>query len=130
MAYATTDDLKVYLYLDTAPDGSERLLERASELIELLMYDNYDSTKVNHVEAAKKATCAQVEYWLESGEGINVTGPLRGYKSGDLSMQFGGKDGATSGAGHLAARASIHLNKEGLLYRGVKSGCDYPTQCF
>ena len=130
MAYADIEDLKAYLYVAVVPDSSERLLERASELIELLMYDNYDSTLANHVAAAKKATCAQVEYWIESGEGINVTGPLKGYKSGDLSMQFGGKEGATSGAGHLAARASIHLNKEGLLYRGVKSGCDYPTQCF
>lgn len=121
MAFATIADLEEYTGIDPAPSDSQRLLDRASEFIEYLMLDNYNSLNALHVEAAKKATCAQVEYWIEAGENLSVTGNLRGYSSGDLSMQFGGKDGATSGTGHLADRARIHLNKECLLYRGFRN---------
>lgn len=129
MAYATTTDLAEYLGVTVGelPSDAERLLDRASELVEHAMFNNYDSSITEHVEAAKKATCAQVEFWNNIGEGTAIVGRnIEGYKSGDLSMSFG--KGSNSSVDKLSSRATLHLGRHGLLYRGVKNiKCDYLT---
>lgn len=132
MSFATTTDLAEYLdvTVNSLPSDSGRQLARASELVEYAVFNNYDGAKANHVEAVRKATCAQVEFWMNIGESIAIIGKgLKGYKSGDLSMDFGGSNSESS-MNKLSSRATIHLGREGLLYRGVKKTCDCRIQYF
>lgn len=73
-AYATSQELAEYLHEDEPPEDAERLLERASEVVDGLLIgaiydtDDDDMPTSNAVrETLRKATCAQVDYWLESG---------------------------------------------------------------
>lgn len=121
-AYAIKSDLATFLYTteDKLPSDSERLLMRASELVKQAVRDNLDSTLPNYtdqLEAMKLATCAQVEFWMDSGESSNIAGQVQSYSIGDVSMNFG--DGITK-RGQLCIRSRGYLNDQGLLYRGVK----------
>jgi len=112
MAYATLTELAEYLGVDEAdlPDDAERLLERASE-----MMDYYTLNKIEAGETASKAVCAQVEQWVEVGsEGIVQ---VQGVTIGPFQAQFGA--GQNRMLPELANRAKQYLILEGLLYRGV-----------
>jgi hypothetical protein len=114
--FATTEELAAYLGIaeEALPDNAVRLLARASEAVAYMMQSNYISTNAAHVESAMKATCAQVEYWIENGENI---GMAKSFSLGDLSMSFGEK-----GPSMLAPRAIQYLNYEGLRYSGNSLG--------
>ena len=115
MAYATTTELAEYLGVQESdlPDDAERLLERASEMIDYYTLNRIDETE--DAEVAKKATMAQVEQWLEMGdEGIIK---IQGLTIGPFQAQFGAGDNRT--IPELASRARRFLFLEGLLYRGV-----------
>ena len=114
--YATIEDLLEYLDTSTSPDGATRLLLRASELIEQAMSSNYIASNSLHVEAAKMATCAQVEHWIEIGESMAITGPIKSFGSGNLSVDFGRINGS-----QISPRSKNYLNNQGLLYRGINS---------
>lgn len=116
---ATKADLAKFLAVEetSLPINADRLLLRASELIQQAMLNNYNKSNTEHVEAAKLAVCAQVECWIEAGEG--VAGPVQSYSVGDVSVNFGAN---SQNRGQLAIRAKMFLNQQGLLYRGVK--CD------
>jgi len=117
MAYATTTELADYLGVDEAglPDDADRLLDRASEMIDYYTLNKIDTNKESHEEAAKKATCAQIEQWIEMGdEGIVK---LQGISIASFQAQFGA--GENRMLPELASRAKQALFKAGLLNRGV-----------
>lgn len=101
---------------DELPTDSSRLITRASELITDSMFENYNSNNVNHVEAAKLATCAQVEYWIKEDESTAISGGIKSYRTGDTSIVYG--DDAMP---VICQRSRNYLNKQGLLYRGLKT---------
>lgn len=97
-------------YLGDVPAGADRMLKRASELIDYATLRRYDLGNPDHVEALKRATCQQVEFWLEVGEGLDVAGV-----GGQMSV-----DGLSyTLPGRLAPRAYQTLFMAGLLSRGV-----------
>lgn len=117
--YATTADLASFLGItvQTLPTDASRLLRRASEIVKQSMLSNYISSNSDHVEAAKLATCAQVESWMQSGEASAVGGKLQSFSLGELSMNYG-SSGANSG-NTLCGRSKAFLNQQGLCYRGI-----------
>lgn len=123
--YATKEDLAEYLniHIDLLDEDTERLLQRASELINQMAIDNVDMKNQLHIEALKLATCAQVEFWREVGEGIDGFGKPLSYSIGKVSMNFGGS--GSSGIDLkldevLSNRARMYLQRRFLLYRGIK----------
>ena len=120
MAYATRDDLAAYVGSGvTLPDDAEvdRLLARASELIDQKALRRIDPGCPAHAAAARQAVCAQVEYWLQHGEDLDVTGPVLSYSIGSMSINYG--VGGPRRVDELAPRARRHLVLAGLLYRSV-----------
>jgi|SRR5690625_190827 len=114
MAYATEAELAAYLGIseDDLPDESERLLDRASELID-------EATRGRATgEAASKATCAQVEFWLEVDEEHDIEGPIQGVIIGRLQIQYGAGPNRIAPT-YLAPRARRYLRNAGLLYAAV-----------
>lgn len=117
MAYATKDDVALYTGRDPSdlPTDIDRMLERASELIDFVTLGRLvDNADTEALEAARKAVCAQVEYWLAAGEEQDITGPVQGVSLGSLRVDYG-----PMSAKDLAPRAKRHLWLAGLLYRGV-----------
>lgn len=115
--YATKADLAEYLLISEVqlPSDAERLLKLASDQIDSVVLNNYDSTNANHVEAMKQATCAQTEYLIDNPNAIS------GYEMSSFSI---GKTSATMKPNArydgFSKMAAIFLNKHGLLYRGTK----------
>ena len=123
MAYATVDELLEYLGEHRDPPArAETLLERASELVDQASFYRIDTTDADHAEAARLAACAQVEYWMEAGEAVDVGGNVAEYQIGNLRVRNDsiGRSGGRQAA-DLARRARRHLLKAGLLYRGVSA---------
>lgn len=119
-SYAQLTDLATYLGVavgDLDAD-STRLLLRASETIQHYTLNRIDSDDAGHVEAAKTATCAQVEYWTEPGESSDTQRTLKSYSIGRLSMQFADGGGQGGNVSRLAPRARQALVQAGLLYCG------------
>ena len=116
-AFADTNDLAEYLCKskDELSDDCPRMLDRASELISDIVVVPIKSA---HADALKRATCAQVEYWLEVGEETDIEGPVQGSIIGKVQIQYGAGDNRVSPRG-LAPRAERVLSKAGLLYRGA-----------
>lgn len=117
MIYATTTELAAYLFVDEfelSPD-CPRLLARASELVDYLTTDNFDTTCSEHLKAAKAAVCAQVEYWLSSGEETETSGQIKSFTAGKVSVTYADN----SGKPVVAPRVSRALFPAGLLYRGT-----------
>lgn len=113
MAYANTTDLATYLGISEAdlPADATRQLQRASELLDYTTMGR--TTATENADAAKSATMAQVEFWMEAGEESDIYGAknFRSHSIGGISIQ-----GRIS---ELAPRAKRILSVEGLLYRGV-----------
>lgn len=106
--YATINDITEYLSPTiTPPADIDRILQRASELID---YRTYGQAKSNP-DAAKTATCAQVEYWLQIDECNDITGPLGPVKLDNFTME--------SRFSILAPRAYRILLTAGLFNPGV-----------
>lgn len=115
--YAEVQDLEDYLKTEYEEDEYmeiERLLERASELIQARIMCRYDPDNIKTQEALKLATCAQAEYWLELGEGRDIEEKIDQLQLDDYSVTY--MDGV--GGGGLAPRAKNYLMNLGLLYRG------------
>lgn len=121
MAYALPADLLAYMGDEVdLPSESEqaRLLERASELIDAVTLNRIDDDDTDHTDAAQTAAVAQVAYWLEGGEAVDITGTLEGYSIGSLRVSYG-SGAARTAPGRLAPRAKQALMLAGLMYRGV-----------
>lgn len=115
--HATKADFAQYLFLseEQLPINADRLLSIASDQIDSVVLSNYDSTNANHVEAMKKATCAQAEYLSENPNAIS------GYEMSSFTI---GKTSATMKENArydgFSKMAASYLNKYGLLYRGAR----------
>lgn len=118
--YATTEQLATYLGMpeESLPSDSLRMLTRASELVQQATMGNVDSANADHLEAAQLATCAQVEYWMGSGEDVSKNGNFSSLSIGSFSVNYGSSVGSDR---QFSPRARNYLMHAGLLYRGVKS---------
>ena len=119
MAYATTTELAEYLGTDESslPEDVTRLLARASELIDYITRNRVDVSIIKHEEAARKATCAQYEWWAEVGDELGLMSQISSMSIAEFS--FSGGSSQQSELKTVAKRAEQYLNLEGLLYRGV-----------
>lgn len=109
MAYATPDDFQAYMGATVViPDDTQRLLERASELVDSCMLHTPDVT--THAATLRQACCMQVELWLHTTESHAITGASGMQKIGDLEFRA---------PNQLAPRAQRVLLRAGLLYRGL-----------
>lgn len=113
-AYATDAEYLVFTGLTTAPDDIDRLLMRASELIDntvtvAFAVDDTDQlpTDTDVADAMRDAACAQVEFWSEVGEGNDIDG-LAGTK-----VSAGSYSGDRAPV--IAPRASRLLQNAGLV---------------
>ncbi len=96
MAYATAEELEAHL--GYAPQGADRLLDRASRDIDrVLVCQVYDTEAEDIVAALKAATLEQVAYQLVQG---NVDGVRHG-------MQPGVPTGASAGSVDLSRGQSV-----------------------
>lgn len=114
MIYATTTELADYLGVSVGslPSNAAKLLERASELMDFVTLNRIESTDTEDVANAKKATCAQVEFWFQVNHESDIIGnSFNGMSMGNLSLN--GKFNT------LAPRARRFLQLGGLYYRGV-----------
>src|SRR5690606_558847 len=117
MAYATPQDLAEYLAAGPSqlPADVERLLERASEAVDYLTLGCVDPSNPEHLEAARKATCAQVEAWMQTDEVGDKHGAVKSVSIGRFSIDFG-----EAGVPQVAPRTRRYLLLAGLMYRGVQ----------
>lgn len=95
--YATASDLEDYLR-SSPPDDADRLLERASELLdsEVLRGAWYDidattlmPTNAQVIAAFRQAVCAQVEFWEEVGEQNDTSGLVEDVSIGSARIRYG-----------------------------------------
>lgn len=120
MAYATAAQVTEYTGVDSLPDDIDRLIDRADELIDEAVLPNViDTTDSDQATAAQNATCAQVEYWLNSDEEMDIINLPSYYTIG--SYQVGSATRTQGQESKLAPRAKRILFKAGLLYRGVSA---------
>lgn len=77
--HATTDDLTAWLPEDvTVPSDAARLLERASLVVDdavtapYLVDTERVPTETRIADALRDATCAQVEWWIETGDVLGL----------------------------------------------------------
>lgn len=117
MAYATASDVADYTGIEETelPDDIDRLIDRASEVIDEIIYHNFEEDNSDHIEATKKAVCAQIEYWFEISEDVDVTKMPSEFSIGSFSM---GSATTNASMPKLAPRARRHLFLAGLLYSG------------
>lgn len=113
MAYATLAELADYLGVQESdfPDDAERLLERASEMI-----DYHTLNRIEAGETASKATCMQYEWWSQFDE-FGTVNFLNNISIGPFSA--GLSDSSGGNIPELAPRAQQLLFLDGFLYRGV-----------
>jgi len=121
VAYATTDQLRTYLGGVQLPQDHKRMLDRASELIDDaligVVYDvdaSGNPTDDDVETALANAVCAQVEWWIETGDEHGLASQFSSVSAGSVSLVRA--NSATSGtpAGPVAPRAIRHLRVAGL----------------
>lgn len=127
MAYATEAELTTYL--GHTPDGAERMLTRASRLVDrALLSARYDPDDADVVEALKSATLEQCDEWDTSGaDGTEAGDPDRwdSVSAGGISMSRGqrGSGGATSSTtARLGVQARLVLQQAGLTGHAPRAG--------
>lgn len=115
--YATRDDLVAYA--GTAPAESDRLLARASELVDfLLITARYDTDDEGYPtcpvirDALRRATCAQVQYWDTTGDETGAAGQYTSTQIGSLVLERdadppGGPSPVAPAAGRVLATAGL-----------------------
>ena len=121
MAYANTTELADYLGVDEtdlSPDAP-RLLERASDLIDYITKNKIDVSIISQEDAARKATCAQYEWWAETGDELGVISQLNSMSIGEFSFSGGSSQTNQNRISTIAPRVEQYLFLEGLLYGGV-----------
>jgi hypothetical protein len=120
MAYATTDDLGDYLSPDAPPANAARLLERASDLVDEMLIgaiydvnDDGDPTDADVAAALTKATCAQAQFMMATGDetGAHTGGTV---KVGDVQITRPASTGRSPGGGRYAPAALGALRVAGL----------------
>lgn len=117
--YATRSDLAEYMGQSSEglPQGTEILIKRASELICIAMRNNYNPNNAEHVEAAKLATCAQCQDWIEREVSAVANGNISSFSLGELSITYSDVDKYSNKLSNVAAR---YLQYKHLLYKGMR----------
>ena len=117
--FATIDDLAEYMGKDKEelPKGTNILLKRASEMIQIAMKNNYNPENENHVEVVKFATCAQCQDWIENEVSAVSNNNVSSYSLGELSITYSDVDKLSN---KLSITASRYLNSQYLLYKGMR----------
>ena len=110
MAYATSADLATFTGAPETADDDRMLREASEDINDALRGAFYDPTDANIVLALQNATCAQVEYWRETGDELGVSGQYDDVMLGQLRLTRSGKR-----APKLAPRAMRYLRLAGLL---------------
>lgn len=116
MSYTTVVGISEYMSVDEEdlPNDINRMIDRASDLIDYYSLGKIDETDSRHIEVAKKATNAQVEYWLNTNDELNIMHVFQGLQAGgDISIDREGK------LEELAPRARQALLLGGLLNKSV-----------
>lgn len=118
MAYATVAELEAWLG-QTPPADAERLLDRASGLVDratvAAVYkvdDQGAPTNPDMAATLRDATCAQVEYWIETGDEMAAMSTLSSVAIGSVRLGTGQQGGGASP--RLAPRAADLLIVGGL----------------
>ena len=113
MPYATLDDLAAYLGVEVAnlEPESERLLLRASEIIEYHTLGKSDNVGYLGSTELINGTCAQVEYWMNTGEALDIMGNPSSFSAGSFSM--------STKLPELAPRTRRIIRTTGMLNRSV-----------
>ena len=120
--YAATSDLADFIGSRyPLPGDADRMLERASELVDAATnnrasgywVDPYPDQPTVQQQAIRRAVCAQVEFWLETGEEYDIAAVPGSDVSFGASLRIGKLPDK------LADRARRILLPSGLLYAGV-----------
>lgn len=116
--YATTAELAAYAGEHVVDDDSPRLLGRASELVDsLLITAIYDTNAQGYPldeqtrDALRRATCAVVEWWHETGDPTGASGQFTEAQIGTLRL----KRAETASAPEIPPGAVRILATAGLL---------------
>lgn len=99
--------------LENLPEEISKLKKVSKEMIVQAVLNNYVIGNDEHVEAVKNAIIAQVEFFIEVDESLDIVGADSGFEISNFKVK--GK------IGPLAPRARRALTMEGLLFRGVNS---------
>lgn len=113
MVYATSEQVAEYMGMEAAelPDNTSTVIKRASEMIDYSTLDRINAENSEHLEAAKQAVCAQVEYWMTIDESFDIIGGMEHFSVASFSMKGNLKK--------LAPRAFRALFIAGLTHRRV-----------
>lgn len=113
MTHATAAELQDYLG-ESVPTDADRLLQRASELIDTFVMTPYAidditglATEQRVVDELRNATCAQVEYWMKTGDEADVLTERD-------AVSFPGALSVSGKGRRLAPRAADALRRGGL----------------
>ncbi|MFD8970542.1 hypothetical protein ACFV0C_37070 [Streptomyces sp. NPDC059568] len=117
--YATTTQLADELK-KAPPLDAVQLLERASELLDadFLLTAIYEvdangmPTDPDVAAAFMKAVCAQIEFWGEAGEEVDITGPLESVTIGSVAIKHAAGGGGPGYHAPKLIRALKNLPKE------------------
>lgn len=112
---ATTDDLQTYLGQTPLPDDADRILTRAAEIINWAVLGRTEGADEYVTSLVKQAICAQVEYWVQVDESVDVVGPPK------RMTVFGAMDVAVD-LNLVGPRARRYLVMSGLINRRVRAG--------
>lgn len=117
--YATKADIAEYMGKkeEELPSGIEILIRRASEIICIAMRSNYNPNNEEHVEAAKLATCAQCQDWIEREVSAVANNNVASFSLGELSITYSDVDKYSN---KLSVAAVRYLNYKHLLYKGMR----------
>lgn len=121
MVYATAEEVSADrgILVSDLPANIDTMLEDASDFMDYLVGNNaFDLTVAEDVALAKHCVACQIEFWIQVGESVDVTGPLQGYQIGSVQIQYGAGDNRVA-ATTVAPRAYRALLRAGKLYRGV-----------
>ncbi|WP_405659737.1 hypothetical protein [Streptomyces sp. RK9] len=124
--YATPEQLAARLG-EPAPADAVRLLARAGEDIDSALLtalygvdDDGNPTDQTIADALSDASCAQVEYWIATGDdGTGAGGVWDSVSIGPVSLSGRGRTASTAAGVELAPRAERALRRAGLTPRRV-----------
>jgi len=116
MSYTNVNSLVEYLSVgeEDLPDDIDRMIDRATELVEEVCMGRIDKDKDRHLEVLEKAVNAQIEYWIEVGDELGVMYAFDKATIGSVSISQDKKLPV------LSPRTKRVLLTNGLLNKGIK----------
>ena len=120
-AYATGAQYATYTG-QTAPTDIDRQLQRASDQLDTRLIGALYGTDINgnptdaaQILGLQNAACAQVEFWIATGDELGLSEQFEVMKIGSVLLNKGGKSSAAkSRSPILAPRAMDELQRCGL----------------